>query len=137
MDFTDLVWCPVPLGAGWEDCLPDPVVWTSVDRFEQAWRDAPGYIGPTGAGSLHAGRYEQFGTWLTGRIRAGTVWMPHVGLRGGEIAFSDGRHRLAWLRDHGLTAVPMTVSREAEREFRRRFETAIRVGRVAASAGES
>lgn len=137
MDFDHLVWRPMPIGEGWEDQVPEPIVWTAVDRFEHAWRDAPGYIGPNGAGSLHTGRYERVGMWLSGRIGFGAIWMPHVGLHGGEIEFSDGRHRLAWLRDHGLIALPMTVSREAQNEFRGRFETAIRVGRVAASDSES
>ncbi|WP_186130644.1 hypothetical protein [Burkholderia gladioli] len=130
MDFDDLAWCPVSIGAGWEEeCQPEPIVWTDVARFDHAWRSAPDYIGPSGVGSLHAGRYENFGAWLAERIGRVAVWMPHVCLHRGEIVFSDGRHRFAWLRDHGLAALPMTVSGEAEKEFRERFETAIRVGR--------
>lgn len=43
---------------------------------------------------------------------------------------TDGRHRFAWLRDHGLQALPVEVSTECETVYRTRFETCLRVGRL-------
>jgi hypothetical protein len=57
--------------------------------------------------------------------------MPHVGLTDeGYIVFSDGRHRFAWLRDHGLLTLPVTVSPDIEVEVRRRFGTKSRISRL-------
>jgi hypothetical protein len=56
--------------------------------------------------------------------------MPHVALADeGYIVFSDGRHRFAWLRDHGVRALPVTVSPDIEVEVRRRFGTKSRISR--------
>jgi hypothetical protein len=42
--------------------------------------------------------------------------------------FTDGRHRFAWLRDHGLRALPVETASEQLKVFCALFETAERVG---------
>lgn len=72
-------------------------------------------------------RYWGFGEWLAERRK---VWMPDVGLSDGHISFNDGRHRFAWLRDHGVRALPVTVSPRIEAEMERRFGTKSRTSRL-------
>ena len=47
-----------------------------------------------------------------------------------KVEFTDGRHRFAWLRDHGLQALPVDVGAESDISFRARFETHLRAGRL-------
>jgi hypothetical protein len=35
--------------------------------------------------------------------------MPTVALHAGGLCFSNGRHRFAWLRDHGVEALPLAT----------------------------
>jgi hypothetical protein len=109
----------------------DPVVWISVVKLDASWRhDAPYYVGEnaSGLGNGVPSRYEKFGKWI---VEGHKIWMPHIGLADeGYIVFSDGRHRFAWLRDHGVRAMPVTVSEEIEAQVRRRFGTKSRSSRL-------
>ena len=109
----------------WTALYPDPVVWISVAKLDASWRHDVGfYLGKyaTGPGNAQPYSYNRFGEWLAKPHP--TVWMPHVALDAdGNITFSDGRHRFAWLRDHGVRVLPVTVSPEIEAEVRRRFGT--------------
>lgn len=130
MDFDQLVWVQPPIGEGWDDATPEPVIWTAVDLLDRVWRSASDYVGPGGAGSNQAGKYEIVGKFLrqhAGRLR---FFVPSVGLEHGEVIFTDGRHRFAWLRDHGLQALPVEVGSECEKDYRARFETFLRIGRL-------
>jgi hypothetical protein len=49
----------------------------------------------------------------------------------GCIAFNDGTHRFAWVRDHGGEAMPFMVSREDFVEIRLRLKTDARSQREA------
>lgn len=110
---------------------PDPIVWISVVKLDASWRhDAPYYVGKRaiGPGTGDPSRYKKFGDWF---VEGHKIWMPHVGLTDeGYIVFSDGRHRFAWLRDHGLLTLPVTVSPDIEVEVRRRFGTKSRISRL-------
>ncbi|EUC12353.1 hypothetical protein [Paraburkholderia hospita] len=64
MDFDQLVWKPHPIGEGWDDVTPDPVIWTAVNLLDRAWHSAEDYVGPSGVGSNQAGKYERVGTFL-------------------------------------------------------------------------
>jgi hypothetical protein len=111
----------------WIPMYPDTVVWISVEKLDASWRqDAPYYVGESckGPGNGDPSRYKKFGEWLTEGHR---LWMPHIGFTGGHISFSDGRHRFAWLRDHGVRALPVTVSPDLETEVSRRFGTKRRI----------
>ena len=57
MDFDQLVWVQPPIGEGWDDVTPEPVIWTAVDLLDQAWRSncpgaPPGWAGSANAGSV-------------------------------------------------------------------------------------
>ena len=86
----------------------EPVVWLDVSKADLAWRKAKGFYIPPGAPD-HRGRYEKFGEWLLRANRV--VWMPTAVLYRGRLEFTDGRHRFAWLRDHGAEAIPVTTDR--------------------------
>jgi hypothetical protein len=98
---------------------PDETVWISVARFEASWKkNQQQYVGPGGSGAAIEGRYEKFGAW----IESGeAVWIPLVGLERGEISFTDGRHRFAWLRDHGMQSIPIDVDPDIAKEIQKRF----------------
>jgi hypothetical protein len=88
----------------WE--VGDSVVWIDVGKANTAWsRDD--YFIPVGAPD-HRHKYDRFGEWLL--AYRGAIWMPHVSLRYNTLSFTDGRHRFAWLRDHGVKALPVTTS---------------------------
>lgn len=81
-------------------------VWMDIQRADSHWSMTALYIPRGGPGD--ANKYERFGEWLTSY--PGALEMPHISLRDMKISFADGRHRFAWLRDHGVTALPVTVS---------------------------
>jgi hypothetical protein len=53
-------------------------------------------------------------------------FLEAVGLESGEICFTDGRHRFAWLRDHGAQSMPIDIDPAIADEIRRRFVTSER-----------
>lgn len=112
----EIRWISVPLADG---ASPDERVWISAAKFDASWKkNLEQYIGPGGSGAAIEGRYEKFGTWI-GRGEA--VWIPWVGLESGEICFTDGQHRFAWLRDHGVQSMPIDVDPEIAEEMQKRF----------------
>jgi hypothetical protein len=104
------------------------VVPVEPGRFDPCWEAGDGayYVGPDGRGG-NPGRYTRFGTWYHGSgpgdRRGRFVRMPEAGLvrPGGGPTFQDGRHRYAWLRDHGFAVVPMVVWPHDAEAFRARF----------------
>jgi 8-oxo-dGTP pyrophosphatase MutT (NUDIX family) len=98
------------------------LVWVDVGKLDAAWRASSGdfYIGPGGTGAAIGDRYADFGDFVaTGRaIEASrvsyTAWNDGV-------TFGDGRHRFAWLRDHGERAVALAVPREQVDLFIERY----------------
>jgi hypothetical protein len=99
----------------WRKTVPywgDVIVWVSVARLDRAWLpDARERIGPhrrfPANGSAH--KYDRVEEWLIRWDRP--MHMPHVGPANGGVSFSDGRHRFAWMRDHGVKYLPVTTSR--------------------------
>lgn len=92
---------------GFDQGHVEPVVWLDVLALECAWALSDDYIGRGGEGSLHGDRYARVGAFIRNARRLGH---PHLNLKGGAPVFTDGRHRFAWLRDHGATAIPVTTS---------------------------
>ena len=135
MDFNQLVWAQHPIGQGWKGIELDPVVWTSVELLEQAWRNTEGYVGPCGVPSDQPGKYKGVGRFLSEFAGKLDLYVPTASLVDGKVEFTDGRHRFAWLRDHGLTALPVEVGAECEAAYRRCFETDLRVGRLNSKRG--
>ena len=100
----------------------DAIVWIDVTKLNAAWRRERGYyISVRGRGSRY--KYTRFGQWLGTAI--GPIWMWHIGIddQSGQVGFTDGRHRFAWLRDHGVLALPITCEPEQATEIRQRFGT--------------
>ena len=128
MDFRQLVWVQHPNGSGWTDA-PDPVIWAAVDRLDAVWRDTPEYVGVNGSGSDQEGKYEAVGTFLRCAIGTRSIFIPTVSIENGTAIFTDGRHRFAWLRDHGLRALPVEVDEDSVETCRTCFGTTERVGR--------
>ena len=112
-------WIEVPYAEGWEDLEPDAVQWIDVTLFDAAWRQTNQWIGPCGVGGL-GDRYARFGKWL---LQGHPVQMCTIGLNKGEVGFADGRHRFAWLRDHGVHAIKVQLDPDSVNECLRRFPT--------------
>lgn len=109
IDFSKINWL-----RQW-DGTDDVVVWVSVPKVNDLWRKERGfYLSPRVCPSLE--RYHRFGAWIQTNT---DVWMSHLGLYGGRISFTDGRHRFAWFRDHGLEALPVTTERGHGAKLRR------------------
>lgn len=100
------------------------VVWIDPLVFDADWashrhsRDF--YVGPGGTGGIGR-RYKTFDGW----VRQGMpVEMPVVGFDGfGAPNFSNGRHRYAWMRDHGVRAMPFLVYGEDADRFEAEYGT--------------
>ncbi len=119
MRSKEIQWISVPLPVGVPS--PDETVWISVTKLDASWKKNRGqYIGAGGSGPAIGDRYKEFGTWLeSGKA----IWIPWVGLERGEICFTDGRHRFAWLRDHGVQSMPIDVDPAIAGLMRLRFGT--------------
>ncbi|CAB3754921.1 plasmid fertility inhibition factor family protein [Paraburkholderia humisilvae] len=126
-DIFNIAWKQQPIGEGW-DIETDRPIWVAVAALNKAWFSAEDFIGPGGAGSQHAGRYAQFGEFFA---KAACITMPTVCLDvKGVVGFTNGRHRFAWLRDHGLSSLPIEVPAAQADVFMTRFGTADRIGTI-------
>lgn len=99
----------------------DRVVWINVHLLEASWQRSARYVGRGGLNGIE-GRYEQFGRWLTKHF-PGPIWMPEIAIDDGEVDFSDGRHRFAWLRDRGVKSLPIAINPSQMAELAPRFGT--------------
>lgn len=134
LDFNQLVWRQPPMGYGWSYLPPEPVIWADLARFDAVWAKSSEYVGANGEGSNQTGRYENVGRFLRESIGRTQIRLPTVSIEHGEIIFTDGRHRVAWLRDHGLYCMPFEVGDDCAAEFEKLFGTNARVGRVVVDA---
>lgn len=101
------------------------VVWVDVAKVDASFKlDRNFYVGPKGSANAIAGRYERFGEWL----KAGEpVAMSEIGLGYRDIiTFTNGRHRFAWMRDHGAKAVPVVTEASRAKEFVAMFGSNLR-----------
>lgn len=120
-----VLWEVQPFGDGWEDLELEPVVWLDIAKVEASFaRTGDHYVGKGGSGAGQPSRFANIGR----HFRSGRpMWMPHLGLDENLlISFTDGRHRFAWVRDHGAAAIPVTTSLEEEQELLRRFGSTLR-----------
>ena len=97
----------------------DVQVMIDVAKLDASFaKDREFYVGPQGAGGI-SGRYERFGNWLN---NGEAVGMPEVCLNdNGEVAFINGRHRFAWMRDHGVKKLPVAVPAEDAKAIQSKF----------------
>lgn len=118
MRLKEIRWISAPPPEG---TPPDETVWISVAKFDASWiKNQAQYIGAGGSGAAIGERYKKFGMWIE---RGEAIRIPWVGFKHGEIAFIDGRHRYAWLRDHGVKSIPIDVDPGIAEEVRRQFGT--------------
>jgi hypothetical protein len=94
------------------------LVYVNVRAFDAAWsKDRGVYIGTGGARPGKRHRYTGFGRWVASQ---GHLEAPEVSVyEDGRVRFGNGRHRFAWLRDHGLIAVPVAMDEESIENARR------------------
>ncbi len=83
-----------------------------VHAFNSAWsKDHEFYVGPKGSGrGAIIGRYERFGEWIKehDHMEASSAGVQ----ANGQVGFDNGRHRFAWLRDQGLSTIPVAMDKE-------------------------
>ncbi len=113
-----ILWEYKPFADGWEDEAPDAVVWVDVAAVDQAWRLTDQYIVPGGANGQDD-RYAGVGRWFAANRHCR---MMDATFDEGHISFVDGRHRFAWLRDHGVESVPIQVAPGLQDEFHAGFQ---------------
>lgn len=95
----------------------DQLVQLNVAPFDAAYsREGGFYLNAKGENRIGK-RYERVAEFLktAASMHASEV---HVDAEG-RAGFSDGRHRYAYLRDQGLTTIPVTMSAESIRHARR------------------
>lgn len=95
---------------GWpHDEHPDAEVWVEVAKVEAAWLRAERayYVGPGAPTDQHY-RYGRFGQFLATTTKP--IWRSVIHAKGEGIGFTDGRHRFAWLRDHGVLHLPVSTA---------------------------
>lgn len=130
---TVVHWRPAYPGA--VESGEDVIVWVDVAKIDASWqRETSMYIGPGGTENAIGQRYRAFGAWLRDNLDKQKVKTPELYIipptasarRGGIVSFGNGRHRFAWMRDHGAKAIPVQVNAEQAEEFRERFGTPLR-----------
>lgn len=108
----------------YEEC-DDVPVWVSVVKVENNWRrNKDRYVGLGGTHHAVAGRYEHFGEWVKSHSQ---IEMPEISLNDGLIEFSNGRHRFAWFRDHGMNSLQVQIPPDQEEVFKKEFGTMSRL----------
>jgi len=107
----------------------DPIVWINVAKLDVAWvtADPHKWVGADGRGGIHP-RYDRFGKWIAECQEQ--VLMPSVCIYEGGVTFSDGRHRFAWLRDHGVRALPISAQRGDVRKIAKLYGSRSRICRL-------
>jgi len=101
-----LRWCRHPL-----DQSNDDLIWVDLTKIDFYWKSDRSYVGRGGTGAAIAGRYKKFGEWI---MKGNEI--EYVSLNRsseGHIVFTDGRHRTAWLRDHGVVAMPILTENQS------------------------
>ena len=107
----------------------DDVVAVGVDvlALDSSWQRDSDYVQPQGFNGL-GDRYAEFGEWLSKATEP--IWMPTISYSEAtdwHVAFTDGRHRFAWLRDHGVKTLPVATDPGEVVNLKERFGTSSRV----------
>lgn len=107
------------------DWIPSPnetdiPILVSVPLIEEKWRlDVSYYIGPGGSGKPIEDRYQRIDVWLSENNQ---IWMPAMCLDENlNPSFTDGRHRFAWCRDHGINELKIVVPADEVEIFSRLY----------------
>lgn len=98
------------------------LVYVDPHRFDQAWQqDQDFYIHPHGQSPNAIGnRYQNVAKALQDHAKA--FHTPTVALSSqNRPAFTDGRHRFAYLRDHGYSPIPVAVPKNQAHLFQQLY----------------
>ena len=90
-----------------------------VVKVDVAWQQSELYISNGGGWAGDPERYEKFGKWME---RKEPIQIASLGLFDEVIEFNDGRHRFAWLRDHGVKIMTVHVDPDKVELVKSRFE---------------
>lgn len=94
--------------------------------FDRAWkRNRDCYIDP-GAPGEAARKYKRFESFFFAKTLLGTPFIPadcYLQESNGDplINFVNGRHRTAWLRDHGIARLPVAVPPDQIARWKKMF----------------
>jgi RNA polymerase sigma factor (sigma-70 family) len=85
-----------------------------TEKIEQNWsKDTGFYLPPGGEENTIGKRYENFGEFIAS---APEYNVPEIYIDPkGKVGFTNGRHTFSWLRDNGVTAMPVALERDAVR----------------------
>jgi len=95
----------------------DQLVPLNVVAFDTEFQREQGfYLGVGGIGGIGT-RYQRFGDFIASHdsIEAAEVSVQE----NGRVGFTNGRHRYAWLRDQGLTTIPVAMTPESVRNAKK------------------
>lgn len=89
----------------------EKLAYVNVAQFEANFaKDKNFYVGEEGEGGIGK-RYEMFAKFVE---TAPSIEAPEIGIDDdGNVMFGNGRHRYAYMRDQGLTQIPMAMSAES------------------------
>ena len=88
------------------------IEYVNTDKFENAFKkDQTSYIGKGGTENAIGKRYENIGNFLKD---AKSMNASQADVKSnGTIIFGDGRHRFSFLRDQGLSKIPISMDAES------------------------
>jgi hypothetical protein len=89
------------------------VVWVDVAKLDDCWRSNPTteYLAQ-GNGDWNTFHYLREATRDNALMRMPRLAFSETRYPKLQIGFRDGRHRFAFVRDHGGRAMPVTISRD-------------------------
>lgn len=106
----EIPWRMVHPHPSWPDVETDPVIWIDPVKFDAVWQQGSQWVGPGGVPGGHGDRYSKAGRWM---LAGNPTDMCQIWINEEGTGFTDGRHRFAWLRDHGVSAIPVQLSPES------------------------
>jgi len=103
----------------------DVVVVVDVDKLDaELAKDKGHFVGPGGEGEIKgrvAGAHEFFDRAKRDRIPVHLTEVHLAGPKQTSVSISDGRHRLAAMRERGVKVLPVSVHRGEAEEIARRY----------------
>jgi hypothetical protein len=106
-------------------------VWIDVSKLDAMLRlKQSDYVGFAGQDGI-LGKYTGVDEFV--RSQKDALLMPRVGVHSPShkvVEILDGRHRFAWMRDHGAQALPVSAPADEVREIAKLVGTKLRVCRV-------
>jgi hypothetical protein len=90
----------------------EKMVTVNVQKIDQSWaKDHEYYIGTNGTGGIR-NRYGNFGEFMKTTSEAIQVSELNVD-SSGQVTFTNGRHRFAYMRDQGAKVMPVAMNDES------------------------